>query len=234
MADTLMDSQINTAWPPRGGWTFFFLWIGGTLVASFVGQAVWSTIVMTHAPSALHEQRWIFVIPAIALGAWEGWMLFVRESKRRWMLWATVPAVSAVLSYLLGDSTKAPMSNVIVLLSIIAAISNSLLLTGLRRRPALYLLVQIASVILTLLGNFLFAISGGYGGVEKFAGKLNDFFGLSSSVAFSGAYLVTAVFSGLWLARALLTATALAWWMPPVRSVLPNGDDTAVNISGLR
>jgi hypothetical protein len=40
----------------------------------------------------------------------------------------------------------------------------------------------------------------------------------------SGMVLMSSVFSGLWLLGQLLSAAALAWWMPPLVRPAPHAD----------
>jgi len=204
-------------WPPRDGWTFFFLWVGGAIASAVMSRVLWSVIAFSQGPSGVMTQRWIPMLPSVALGVWHAWLLFTPQQVLRRAGWIALPILHAALPYAFSRPSTAAFSTAFGFVSILTTVTATALLKGVRWRPWLWLFIQLGGLVVTQVMAAYLVQAIGFETIGQLAARLNALLRIPSAVSLSGASLVSSFFSGVWLGATILAAWALAWWMPPIR-----------------
>jgi hypothetical protein len=201
--------------PRRDGMQFFLLWVGCALVGWIAGRVVSFFVFRSAGPSSWLQWYWISAIPALAVGLFQGWLLF--KPGPRLALWAILPALYFVVPYFtVPNSGGLAYVTYAGFFSLFVIVVASILLTGVRRRPWLWLFIQLGLLVANQLSVFLIYWNGSGSPFDRLASRLNDLLGLGSHFTISGAALSQAGMQGIWLMGIILSAVALAWWMPPL------------------
>jgi hypothetical protein len=205
-------------WPPREGWTFFFLWVGGSIVSSVISQILWSVVAFSQRTYGASSQRWLNVLPGVALAGWHAWLLFSRREKLRWTGWMALPVLYAVLPYAFANSSGTAFPKAAGVVTILTTSIAAALLKGVRIKPWLWLFINLGGlVVYEVTVTQFYSFGFGFQTLDQFAGQLNAFFRIPSALSLTGSALFSSLMSGLSLAVTILAAWALAWWMPPIR-----------------
>ena len=204
-------------WPPREGWTFFFLWVGAAIASAVLSRILWSAIAVFQGPSGVMTQRWIPVLPGVAFGSWCAWLLFTPQQVLRRAGWIALPILHAALPYAFSRPSTAAFSTAFGFVSILTTVTATALLKGVRWRPWLWLFIQLGGLVVTQVMAAYLVQAIGFETIGQLAARLNALLRIPSAVSLSGASLVSSFFSGVWLGATILAAWALAWWMPPIR-----------------
>lgn len=204
-------------WPPREGWTFFFLWVGGAIASAIMARILWSVIAFSQGPSGVIGVRWVPVIPGVVLGVWEAWLLFSRRQSFRWAGWIALPLLRAGLPYAFSHPSTVAFSTAFGFVSILTTVIATALLKGVRMKPWLWLFVQLGGLVVNQLVVAGLLQAAGFQAIDQLAARLNVSLGIPSALSLSGGSLMSSFLSGVWLGTTILAAWALAWWMPPIR-----------------
>ena len=216
MSETYPAIAAANTWPPREGRRFFLLWIGATLLGWIALRVIGFAGSMSGGPTAWRDYFWLNAIPSCAVGLFQGWLLFGRGP--RMIGWGILPATHVAVIYLARAGRTTSLSTWFGFSSIVTTVIATLLLVGVRRKPWLWLFINLGVLVVNQL--FSLAFVGGFGlpGLDRVASNMNALLGLPSALALSGMFLFTSISSGIWLGGAMLEAAALAWWMLPIRT----------------
>jgi hypothetical protein len=163
------------------------------------------------------QYYWLNAIPFVAVGLFEGWLLFTRGF--RLIAWAFLPVLHLIVPYLVGRGAlrTSSIANAFGFASIVTIIIATLLLNGVRQKPWLWLFIQLGTLVASQLLYALFFTTFGFPALDRLAGQINGLLHLTAPLALSGNAILTSASSGIWLLGAILAAWALAYWMPPLR-----------------
>jgi hypothetical protein len=224
MEHTELTTSQPEPWPPRAGQKFFLLWLGIAFAGWIAFRAVNFTMAMRGGPNAYLQNYWVNGIPAFMVGLAQGWLLF--SVRPRAALWALLPLSHVAIPYLLaGGVLSAKWSLYYGIASIATIVFESILLVGVRRKPWLWLFIQLGVLVFTQL-IYAFSIPW-LNSLDRLAASLNSAFSLQGSFVLSGGAIFSSASQGLWLMGAILAAAALAWWMPPVDEIAASRPEPA-------
>jgi hypothetical protein len=214
MSEIGPNVAVLSTWPPREGRRFFVLWICATMAGWMALRAIGFVETRSGNASAWLDHYWLNAFPSVAVGMFEGWLLF--KWGPRLIAWGILPATHVAIPYIARGGYSTAWTTLFGLATILTTVIATCLLVGVRRKPWLWLFINLGALV---VNQMFIGIAFSWLGItrlDEVASKIDGLLGLPSALAFSGTALFTAASSGIWLASAVLEAFALAWWMRPL------------------
>ena len=202
-------------WPPRHGQMFFLFWIGAAFASWIGSQLITASVGFSGKPITRLDTQWIASLPSVVAALFHGWLLFSRGF--RLGAWTALPAIHAAVPYFLKSAQPSALATAFGFASIATTIISTLLLVGVRRRPWLWLFVELGALVAKQLFAGLFFWRFGIADLQDLATRINQLLGLKGPILLSGVFLWTSALSAIWLASTILAGASLAWLMPPLQ-----------------
>jgi hypothetical protein len=154
------------------------------MITVVVSAALVGVLAMSGGLSAAFREQWLFFLPVLALGAWDGWLLFSPD-RVRWVAWAVLPVANESIyqEFIEGPSAVSATGEPVRVSELLGIATAYILLRSVRRRAWLWPVIRVGTLFLIQFAyGTLESISGG-DQAENFASWLNKFFQIPSGLA---------------------------------------------------